>query len=146
VTTAEGASGEAHVYVYGFDTPVGREPVAMSPTGSDEGTLVLVTGTATGSSVTLHTSAADPGLNQWDEVTVYAGNVSSSSKVTLSLEWGGTTSPGDVIATELLPLGGMRKIMYRRRISGSRSVKAFASVANVVVCHVQVDRVREFAG
>lgn len=93
---------------------------------------VVATGTP---GTTIH--AADATAN--DYISLYAYN-SSDSAVDLTLEWGGTTSPDDLIV-KTLPPKTEKLVASKRLLTGSLEVKAFAGTANVVMIHGSVDRV-----
>lgn len=65
--------------------------IALS--GSTNGRQILVAATAT-PGTTLHTAVS--GTTDYDEVWLYATNNHTAS-VNLTIEWGGTTSPDDLI-------------------------------------------------
>lgn len=108
--------------------------------GSTDGKQILVTGTGTGATVTIHTADA----TATDYITLFANNAHSAS-VLLTIEWGGTTDPNDIIEVTLPKVGvegdGERAIVIRKPLTNSLVVKAFASVANVVKISGDVNRV-----
>jgi hypothetical protein len=111
--------------------------VRQSLSGSTNGKRIKVTGTATGSAVTIHTAVS--GTASWDQVTLDAFN-SHTASVTLTIEWGGTTSPDDLIVLPLSPQESLRLIVDGGMIQNSLLVKAFASTANVVTIGGWFDR------
>lgn len=104
-----------------------REPLS----GSTHGRGIKVTGTGTGSSVTVHTGQASTTLV--DVVTIYAMNSDTVGR-RLTLEWGGTTDPDDLIELTI-PGGdsGLVPVVIDLPIRNSLAVKAFAETANVIV-------------
>lgn len=113
--------------------------------GSTDGRGVLITPTATAGE-TLHTGPTDSG--EIDEVWLYAYN-SHSAVVDLTVEFGGVTSPDDLIR-QTLPLAsasnyaGLIPICEGLIIRGNATplvVKAFASVADKVSVFGYVNRV-----
>jgi len=108
--------------------------------GSTNGRQIKVTGTNTAGAVTIHT--ADASAN--DFITLFANNAHSAS-VLLTIEWGGTTDPDDIIEITLPKVGidgdGDRMIVINKPLTNSLVVKAFASVANVVKISGDVNRV-----
>jgi hypothetical protein len=104
-----------------------REPLS----GSTHGRGIKVTGTGTGSSVTVHTGQASTTLS--DIVTIYAYSSDTVGR-TLTLEWGGTSSPDDHIKVDVPPVGsGLIPVAIDLLIRNSLVVKAFAETANVIV-------------
>lgn len=104
-----------------------RQPLS----GSTHGRGIKVTGTGTGSTVTVHTGQASTTLV--DVVTIYAMNSSTDSKL-LTLEWGGTTDPDDHIDMVIPSNGlGLVPVVIDLPIRNSLVVKAFAETANVIV-------------
>jgi len=69
----------------------------------------------------------------FDEIHLFAYNDHSSS-VTVSLQWGGVTSPDNVIDI-LVQSKSFLKIVDGLQISGKKSVSATADVANKVVLY-----------
>jgi len=70
---------------------------------STNGRGVLVTATAIGSGTTLHTAQAVTTDGLGDEVVLYAYN-SSSSPITLTIGFGGSTDPNDLMKFSLPPV------------------------------------------
>jgi len=103
-----------------------REPIS----GSTHGRGIKLTGTATGSSVAIHTGQASAVLS--DVVTLYAMN-SDTVVRRVSLEWGGTTSPDDIIVMDLPPKSGLVPLVVDLLIRNSLPCKAWADAANVVM-------------
>lgn len=103
-----------------------REPLS----GSTHGRGIKVTGTTTGGSVTVHTGQASTSLV--DVVTLYAANDDSVTRM-LTIEWGGTTDPDDLIQLDIPPKGaGLIPVVIDLVIRNSLAVKAFAETANVI--------------
>ena len=99
--------------------------------GSTSGKQILVTGVNTGASVTVHTSVAGTTAGTFDEIWVYAQNNHTAS-ADLTLEFGGTTSPNDLIVQTLPAKSGLYLCIPGLILQNSLVVKAFASVANVI--------------
>ena len=109
--------------------------------GSTDGKQIKVTGTATGSSVTIHTADA----SATDYITLWATN-NSSSDILLTIEWGGTTSPDDLIEVTMAGRGtvgsdGDRMIVSKKPLTNSLVVKAFAGTADVIKISGSVERI-----
>jgi hypothetical protein len=103
--------------------------------GSTNGRGVKVTATATAGTL-IHTAHA----TAKDEVSLFAVNRDSSSR-TLTIEFGGTTSPDDLIEVTLPPDSGMIPVVPGIPLSNSLAVRAFASAANVVSIFGFVNRI-----
>lgn len=100
--------------------------------GSTDGLQIKVTGTGTGSTVTVHTADA----TAEDHIYLYADN-DSTSDVLLTLEWGGTTDPDNLMkitipARGVLGLDGPKQIVPGLPLTNSKVLKAFAATANVI--------------
>ncbi len=99
-----------------------KEPLS----GSTSGRPIKVAATAT-PGTTIHTE----GGGTWDEVWLWAVNTSSDD-VKLTLEWGGVTSPDDLIEMTILGEGGLYPIAPGLPIEDGVVVKAFADTADVI--------------
>jgi len=97
--------------------------------GSTNGRPIKVTGTATGSSVTIHQAVT--GTTNFDEIWIFCNNTSTTN-VTLTIEWGGVTSPDDLIEVDILGEAGLNLIIPGLVMNNSLYVKAWASTANVL--------------
>ena len=96
--------------------------------GSTHGRGIKLTGTATGSSVTIHTATAD--ATMVDVVTLYASNFDTVTR-TVSLEWGGTTSPDDILTFQVPPKSTVC-LIPDLVLRNTLIVKGWADVANMV--------------
>jgi hypothetical protein len=106
--------------------------------GSTNGRGIKVTGTGTGSSVTIH--IAQSGTTFVDIITLYAYNSDTVAR-TLTIEWGGTTAPDDNIKVDVPPLGaGLIPVTIDLALANSLVVKAFCETANVVVIFGYINR------
>lgn len=108
--------------------------------GSTHGRGIKVTGTSTGASVTVHTAAATTTAGLGDEIHVWAYNSDSQSR-TLTIEFGGTSSPDDHIKIDVPPLAGTIYVVPGLHLRNSLVVKAFADTANVIVLYGYVNTV-----
>ncbi len=99
--------------------------------GSTSGKPIKVTGTATGSSVTVHTAVA--GAGAWDEVYIWVSNTSATA-ATLTIEWGGVTDPDNLLvkAVSIPPNSPPIPIATGQVLNGGLVIKAFAGTANVL--------------
>ena len=109
-------------------------PILLS--GSTSGRQIKVVATATPGTL-LHTSVA--GTTSFDEQWLYAVNTSAAT-VTLTLELGGVTAPDDQVIVQIPPSIGPVNVLAGIRLNGAVVVRAFASVANVVDIHGNVNR------
>ena len=105
--------------------------------GSTNGKSVLVAATATAGTL-IHTAVA--GTTDLDEIWLYAQNTSTSS-VTLDIEWGGTTAPNDLIELTVLPEAGLVTVIPGFLLQNGLVVRAFAGSANVITIHGFVNRI-----
>ena len=109
-------------------------PILLS--GSTSGRNVKVVATATPGTL-LHTAVS--GTTSFDEGWLYATNTSAST-VTLTVELGGVTSPDDLIIVQIPPNIGPVNVLAGIRLNGAVVIRAFASAANVIVIHGNVNR------
>ena len=103
-------------------------------TGSTSGKPIKVTGTATGSSVTIHTAVA--GAELIDTMYLWVSNTSASA-ATLTIEWGGTTDP-DHLLCKGYPISansGLVLLTSGVPLNGGLAIKAFAGTASVLNIH-----------
>lgn len=94
--------------------------------GSTDGRPIKVATTAT-AGTTLHTAHA----SNLDEVWLWAVNSDSASKK-LTIEFGGTTSPDDLIELTVSGETGLTLIIPGLIVTNSVVVRAFAETANLV--------------
>jgi len=114
-------------------TTVSRIPLS----GSTHGRGVKVAATATAGTLvhTATTSATD-----CDVITLYAHN-SSGSAVNLTIEFGGVSSPDDLIVLSIPAQSGLTLILPDLVIRNTLVVRAFAGTTNVVMVQGFVNRV-----
>ena len=105
--------------------------------GSTNGKAIKVAATSS-AGTTIHTAVS--GTSSIDEVWLYATNTSSSD-VKLTVEWGGTTSPDDLIEATITAEAGLTLIAPGIPLQNSLVVKAFAGTTNVVTIHGYVNRI-----
>ncbi len=115
-----------------------QSPKKIFLSGSSNGKNIKVTGTATASSVVLHTAIS--GTNNFDEIFIYAVNTSSAS-VELTIEWGGATSPDDLIIAIVLPKEGLYLVVPGLILGNGNVVNAFAGSADVINLSGYVQRI-----
>lgn len=97
------------------------------PTGSTSGRQTKVVATATPGTL-IHTADA----TDLDELWLYAMNSDSVDRK-LTIEWGGVTSPDDLIEMTIPKEDGPHLIVPGWRITGGLVVRAFAETANVIL-------------
>lgn len=108
--------------------------------GSTDGRAIKVVATAS-AGTTIHTGSATS--TTIDEVWLYAQNTDTTARK-LTIEWGGTTSPDDLIEVTIGPEQGLVLIAPGLIIKGNATplvVRAFAATANVVTLHGYVNRI-----
>jgi acyl-coenzyme A thioesterase PaaI-like protein len=108
--------------------------------GSTDGRGILVAATAT-AGTTIHTGSSTATVI--DEVWLYAVNTSASN-VKLTIEYGGTTSPNDLIEFTVPAEAGLYLIVPALLIKGNATllvVRAFAATTNVIAIHGYVNRI-----
>jgi len=96
--------------------------------GSTNGKLIKVGATATPGTL-IHTAVS--GIADLDEIWIYAVNI-SNAKVNLTIEWGGVTSPDDLVEVGIQGGEGFILVIPGAILNNSKVVRAFASNANVI--------------
>ena len=114
-------------------TTVSRIPLSGSTNG--RGIKVAATSSA---GTTIHTATSS--ATDCDVITVYAYN-SSASAVTLTVQWGGTTSVDDDIKLSIPSLSGLTLVVPDLVLRNSLIVKAYAGTADVITIHGFANRV-----
>ena len=108
--------------------------------GSTDGRMIKVVQTAT-AGTTIHTGPTNTA--HFHEVWLYAVN-SSASTVKLTIEWGGVSSPDDLIEFTVPAEDGLYLMVPGLVLQGNATaltVKAFAATANVIVVHGYVNEI-----
>ena len=100
--------------------------------GSTDGLAIKVTGTATGSTVTVHTAVAGTTAGVFDEIWLYANNTSTSA-VKLTLEWGTATAADGNIELTIAAEAGLVLVVPGLILQNAKVVKAFAATADVIL-------------
>ena len=106
--------------------------------GSSDGRGIKVTATASPGSL-IHTALDSVAANEWDEIFIQAVNTSASA-VKLTVEWGGITSPDDLIEITIPAESGFTEVISGNVLQNRAAVRAFAAQANVIVLHGYVNR------
>jgi hypothetical protein len=107
--------------------------------GSTNGRGILVAATAT-PGTTLHTARAETTDGTYDEVWLYVVNTSTSG-VKLTVEFGGTTSPNDLVEYDVPGEDGLHLVVPGLLLQGGAIVRAFAAQPNLLVVHGFVHRI-----
>lgn len=108
--------------------------------GSTDGRAIKVAATAT-AGTTIHTGSTT--ATTYDEIWLYAQNTDTSA-VKLTIEWGGTTAPDDLIEVTVQPEAGLVCIAPGLLLKGNATalvVRAFAASANVITIHGFVNQI-----
>jgi len=105
---------------------------------SVDGRGVKVAATATPGTL-IHTALEGKAANSWDAVTIRAVNTTATA-IKLTIEWGGTTSPDDLIEVTIPAESGFTEVIPGHVLQNGAEVRAFADTANEVVLHGIVHR------
>lgn len=95
--------------------------------GSVNGKSILVAATTSGSATPIHTAVS--GTSSIDEIYLYAYNDATSS-LQLSILWGSTTEPNDVIRSTIPAQSSRTLLMDGRLLQNNLIIKAYAAVGN----------------
>lgn len=106
--------------------------------GSTDGKGVKVVATSIGSGTTIHTATSDATLP--DNITIFVTNSDTVSRI-LTLGWGGTTSPDDLIVVTIPSKSGLTLVTTNQVLRNSLIVKAACDAANVLVIFGHVNRI-----
>ena len=108
--------------------------------GSTDGRMIKVAATAT-PGTTIHTGSAT--ATTYDEVWLYAVNTDSTDRK-LTIEWGSTSSPDDLIEFTVKAENGLYLIVPGLVLKGNATqlvVRAFAATTNVICIAGYVNRI-----
>lgn len=108
--------------------------------GSTDGRAIKIASTST-PGTTLHTGSTS--TSTLDEIWLWAMNTDTSTRK-LTIEWGNTSSPDDLIEISLPAESGLNLIVPGLLIKGNATalvVRAFAATTNVVTIHGYVNRI-----
>ena len=105
--------------------------------GSTDGKLIKVVPTAT-LGTTIHTAVS--GTTNLDEIYLYAVNSDSTARK-LTIEYGGVSSPDDLIEYTVPAENGLHLIVPGLLLQNSLVVTAFCATANVVMIGGYVNRI-----
>lgn len=109
--------------------------------GSTNGRGVLVAATATAGTL-IHATGTSSSII--DEVWLYASNTDTTARK-LTIEYGGTTSPNDLIEFTVAAESGLYLIVPGLVLTGTgvaaNNIRAFAATANVINIFGYVNRI-----
>lgn len=112
----------------------------LSLSGSTDGRPIKVAATST-PGTTLHTGSNS--TTTFDEVWLYAQNTDTTARK-LTIEFGGTTAPDDLIEVTIQPEAGLVLVVPGLVIKGNATplvVRAFAATTNVLTISGYVNRI-----
>jgi len=107
---------------------------------STNGRAIKVAATGT-PGTTIHTGSTT--TTTYDEVWLYAQNTDTTARK-LTIEWGNTTSPDDLIEITVPAESGLMLVVPGLIIKGAATalvVRAFAATTNVITIHGYVNRI-----
>lgn len=107
--------------------------------GSTDGKAIKVAATAT-LGTAIHTAVSGTTAGTFDEVWLYATNNDTVDR-TLTIEYGGATSPDCLMTITLPSKCGWVPIVKGHILQNGLAITAFASVANVVCIEGFVNRI-----
>jgi len=105
---------------------------------SNDGRGIKVGATASAGTL-IHTALENISANEWDEAWIRAINTSASA-VKLTIEWGGTTSPDDLIEISIPGESGFVDVIPGHVLQNGKEIRAFADTADVIILHGFVNR------
>ena len=89
----------------------------------------------------IHTAVAGTTANTFDEIWLWAVNSDTTARK-LTIEFGGTTAPDDLIEVTIPPESGLFQIVPGLVLQNGAVVRAFAATANVVMIHGFANEIR----
>lgn len=110
---------------------------ALIPSGSVNGKLIKISATSTPGTI-IHTAVS--GTTNLDEVWLWVTN-NHTATVGLTVEWGGNSSPDDLIQQSIPSKTGLYLLVPGIRVNNGIAIRAFATVANVVNILSNVNRI-----
>jgi hypothetical protein len=90
----------------------------------------------------IHTALNSLAVNEWDEVWLRAVNTSGSA-VKITVEWGGTTSPDDLVEITIPAEAGFTEVIPGHVLQNAAQIRVFAATADVIVIHGYVNRYQQ---
>ena len=100
--------------------------------GSIHGRGIKVVATVIGSGDTIHTALGVTSAGKGDDIVLEAFNSNTTTTRTLTIGWGGTTSPDDLIVVDIDPKSYIR-VIAGLFLRNALIVKASADVTNEVI-------------
>jgi len=104
---------------------------------SVNGKMIKVTQSGTPGTV-IHTALA--GTDGYDEIWLWAINTDTTDRK-LTIEWGGVTSPDDLIEYTVPAEDGLKIIVPGLVLNNSAVIRAFAATADVIMISGFVNRI-----
>ena len=99
--------------------------------GSTNGRPIKVTDTGVTGADIIHTAQAGTGIDNFDEIYIWANNTSGVD-AKLTILWGGITDPDDIIEVTIAFEAGLNLIIPGFVLQNSLVVKAYAGTADVI--------------
>ena len=115
-----------------------RDYKRFALSASDGGRGILVAATASPGTL-IHTALSSASGSEWDQVWLRATNT-SGAPVVLTIQWGGTTAPNDIIQVTIPAQSGFLEVVAGHILQNARQILAYAATANVIVLHGFVSR------
>jgi len=106
---------------------------------SVDGRGIAISGSAT-PGVLVHTAVAGSAVGVYDEVWLYAYN-SHSSSVAVTVEFGGSIVPGDIVKATVPAVSGLLPLIPGYPLQGGCEVRVYAAVQNVVAVSGFVNKI-----
>jgi len=97
---------------------------------STDGRQINITATGTAGNL-IHTALSATGPDNYDEVWLYASNVSDADTL-ITVEWGGVSDPGDLIKVAISPEVGLGLLVPGLILQNALALRVFAE-DNLVV-------------
>lgn len=111
----------------------------LSASTSGRGIKVAATSTP-GTTVHTGVGSTDPGT--YDEVWLWAVNTDTTDRK-LTIEFGGQTSPDDLIEVTIPAEGGLVEVIPGLPLQNSLLITAFAATANVIILFGFVNQIED---
>lgn len=108
--------------------------------GSTDGRMIKVAATATAGTLIHTATTGNTTSDDYDEIYLWAMN-SDTTVRKLTIEFGGVTSPDDLIEVFIEPEAGLVQVVPGLPLNNTVVVRAFCSTANVVMMVGYVNRI-----
>lgn len=106
---------------------------------STDGKNILVTSAVVASGSTIHVTTTEASAGQGDEIVLYAYNSSTTGTETLTIQWGGTSDPNDLMEF-LIPSKQHVPMINGLILRNNLTIKAASTTANKVTVNGYVVR------